>query len=74
MAVEKIYTCDLCGQQRPQADLIRLGIRGLDERPEEAENVDVGTCCRGRPVNDVAAVLAARWAALGVDAAGWARV
>lgn len=55
MGVEKVYTCDLCGQQRPQNELIRLGVRGLDERPEDAENVDVGPCCRDKPINDVAA-------------------
>lgn len=56
MAVEKVYLCDLCGQQRPRAELMRLGVRGLDDRPEDADNVDVGPCCQDKPVSDVLAV------------------
>ena len=56
MGVEKVYTCDLCGQQRPRDQLMRLGVRGLDDRPEDADNVDVGLCCRERPVSDVLAI------------------
>ena len=53
MAVEKVYTCDLCGQTRPRGELMRLGVRGLDDRPEDAENIDVGKCCLDKPVSEV---------------------
>ena len=53
MSVEKVYKCDLCGEYRTRGDLMRLGVRGLDDRPEDVDNVDVGTCCRDKPVSDV---------------------
>ena len=56
MAVSKVYVCDLCGQVRPRGELMRLGVRGLDDRPEDADNVDVGVCCRDKPVSDVLAL------------------
>ena len=56
MAVRKVYGCDLCGQERDRAELMRLGVRGLDDRPEDADNVDVGPCCAGKPVSDVLAI------------------
>ena len=56
MAVSKIYLCDLCGGEQPRAALMRLGVRGLDDRPEDADNVDVGPCCRDKPVSDVLAI------------------
>lgn len=58
MAVSKVYTCDLCGQPAERAGLARLGVRGLDDRPEDADNVDVGPCCRDKPVSDVLALAA----------------
>jgi hypothetical protein len=56
MAVEKVYRCDLCGEFVQRAQLARLGVRGLDDRPEDADLVDVGPCCTGKPVSDVLAV------------------
>ena len=55
MAVEKVYTCDLCGQPRARADLRRFGVRSLDDRPDDVYNVDVGPCCREKPISDVLA-------------------
>jgi hypothetical protein len=56
MGVRKVYGCDLCGQERDRGDLTRLGVRGLDDRPEDADNVDVGPCCQDKPVSDVLAI------------------
>ena len=56
MGVSKVYLCDLCGQPRERGELTRLGVRGLDDRPEDADNVDVGPCCRDKPVSDVVAL------------------
>jgi hypothetical protein len=56
MAVEKVYTCDLCGDAWPRGKLTRLGVRGLDDRPEDADNVDVGPCCQDKPVSDALAI------------------
>jgi hypothetical protein len=53
MGVSKVYTCDLCGQPRPRGELMRLGVRELEDRPEDADNVDAGPCCWDKPVSDV---------------------
>ena len=58
MSVEKVYKCDLCGVHAPRDELIRLGVRLLDERPEDADNVDACLQCHDRPVTDVAAAAA----------------
>lgn len=55
MAVEKVYRCDLCGEFVERGELKRLGVRGLDDRPEDADNVDVGPCCGEKPIVDVIA-------------------
>lgn len=59
MGVNKVYVCDLCGQPRARGELTRLGVRSLDDRPEDADNVDVGACCREKPVSAVVAFAAA---------------
>jgi hypothetical protein len=33
--------------------LVRFGVRKLDDRPEDADMVDVGPCCYDRPISDV---------------------
>lgn len=54
MAVEKVYRCDLCGEYVAKDALVRLGVRKLDDRPEDADSVDVGPCCYGdKPIVDV---------------------
>ena len=58
MSIEKVYKCDLCGEFRQREQLVRLGVRLLDERPEDAENVDACLACRDRPVSDVAGAAA----------------
>ena len=55
MAVEKVYKCDLCGEFTDRAELRRLAVRTLEDRPEDADMVDVGPCCKDRPVSDVLA-------------------
>jgi hypothetical protein len=56
MAVSKVYSCDLCDQDWSRKEITRLGVRGFDDRPEDADLVDVGPCCAGKPVSDVIAV------------------
>lgn len=58
MGVSKVWTCDLCGQPKAREELMRLGVRALDARPEDADNVDVGTCCLFSPVGEVLAFAA----------------
>lgn len=53
MSVEKVYKCDLCGEYVHRDVVRRLAVRTMDDRPEDADNVDVGPCCYQRPVNDV---------------------
>jgi hypothetical protein len=55
MAVEKVYKCDLCGEFVERGELVRLGVRKLDDRPEDADTVDVGPCCGEKPIVDVIA-------------------
>jgi hypothetical protein len=55
VAVEKVYRCDLCGEMVARDQLVRLGVRRLDDRPEDADMVEVGPCCGQRPVLDVIA-------------------
>jgi hypothetical protein len=50
MATSKVWNCDLCGQPVDRADLVRLGVRTADDRPEDADWVDTGKCCAGEPV------------------------
>lgn len=56
MSVEKVYKCDLCGEFRKRDQLIRLGVRTLDDRPEDANNVDVCSTCYDKPVGDAVAI------------------
>ncbi len=58
MSVEKVYKCDLCGEYAQRGGLSRLGVRTLDDRPEDAENVDVCARCGDRPVGEVLAAAA----------------
>jgi hypothetical protein len=55
VAVEKVYRCDLCGEMVARDQLVRLGVRRLDDRPEDADMVEVGPCCGQRLVLDVIA-------------------
>jgi hypothetical protein len=55
VAVEKVYRCDLCGEMVARDQLVRLGVRRLDDRPEDADMVEAGPCCGQRPVLDVIA-------------------
>lgn len=48
------YLCDLCGGQVHPDALTRLGVRGMGDRPEDADNVDVcPSCAAERPAGDV---------------------
>lgn len=48
------YQCDFCGSLVHRDALTRLGVRRMDDRPEDADNVDVCPACQPvRPVTDV---------------------
>ncbi len=49
------FRCDLCGEFRDKATLLRLGVRAPSQRAEDAEIVDVCPGCLDRPVSDVKA-------------------
>ena len=53
MAVEKSWKCDLCSEFVARDALRRLGVRLATDRMEDADVVDVGPCCYGRPVSEV---------------------
>ena len=59
MAVSKVYTCDLCGQSWLREELMRLGVRRPEDRPEDSDYVYVGPCCHDKPVSAVLAVAVA---------------
>ena len=58
MSVEKVFKCDVGGEYRPRAELTRLGVRSMDDRPEDADNVDVCAEHAQRPISEVLAVAA----------------
>jgi len=58
VSVEKVFKCDVGGEFRPRAELTRLGVRSMDDRPEDADNVDVCAEHAGRPISEVLAVAA----------------
>ena len=58
MGVHKVWTCDLCDQEWSRAEIMRFAVRGPDDRPEDADNVDVGLCCRDKLISDVIAIAA----------------
>ena len=58
MSVEKVFKCDVGGELRPRAELTRLGVRSMDDRPEDADNVDVCAEHAQRPISEVLAVAA----------------
>ena len=53
MAVEKVWKCDLCGEFVHPDAVRRLAVRKVSDRPEDADNVDVGPECYSKPVGDV---------------------
>ena len=58
MSVEKVFKCDVGGEYRPRGELTRLGVRTMDDRPEDADNVDVCAEHAQRPISEVLAVAA----------------
>jgi hypothetical protein len=58
VSVEKVFKCDVGGEYRPRAELTRLGVRSMDDRPEDADNVDVCAEHAQRPISEVLAVAA----------------
>ena len=58
MSVEKVFKCDVGGEYRPRGELTRLGVRSMDDRPEDADNVDVCAEHAQRPISEVLAVAA----------------
>lgn len=58
MASEQVWKCDLCGEFVHPDALRRLAVRKVSDRPEAADNVDVGPECQNRPLSDVLALAA----------------
>jgi hypothetical protein len=55
VAVEKVYKCDLCGTAAQRGELAVARVGTADDRPEDAQRVDIGPCCHQRPVSDMLA-------------------
>jgi hypothetical protein len=56
VAVEKVYKCDLCGEFTARETLMVVRVGMPDDRPEDAERIDVGPECRGRLVGELLTV------------------
>ena len=56
MSVEKVFKCDVGGEFRKRGELARLGVRTMDDRPEDADNVDVCAEHADRPISEVLAI------------------
>lgn len=50
MAIEKVYKCDLDGEFISKEDVRRVGVRVIEDRPDNADWLEVGPCCYHRPV------------------------
>lgn len=56
MSIEKVYKCDVGGEFRTRAELMRLGVRTMSDRPEDADNVDVCSEHAARPISEALAI------------------
>jgi hypothetical protein len=56
MSIVKAFVCDIGGETCARDELMRLGVRTMDDRPEDADNVDV--CVQHARLAPVAQVLA----------------
>lgn len=53
MAIERVYKCDLCGEFVAKPDVRRIGVRITEDRPDNADWLEVGPCCRKRELGDL---------------------
>lgn len=53
MAIEKAYRCDLDGEYVAREDVRRVGVRIIDDRPDNADWLEIGPCCHKRPIGDL---------------------
>ena len=56
MSVERVFKCDVGGEFRKRDELTRLGVRTMDDRPEDAEHIDVCDEHAARPISEVLAI------------------
>ena len=56
MSIEKVFRCDVGGEHRKRDELIRFGVRRINERPEDAENIDVCDEHAARPIAEMIAL------------------
>ena len=53
MAIEKVYKCDLDGEFVVKDQVRRVGVRIIEDRPDNADWLEVGPCCHVRLVGDL---------------------
>jgi hypothetical protein len=53
MAIEKVYRCDLDGELTTKDAIRRVGVRLTEDRPDNADWLDIGPCCYSRPIGDL---------------------
>jgi len=53
MAIEKVYKCDLCGEFITKFEVRRVGVRIIEDRPDNADWLEVGSCCYERRLGDL---------------------
>jgi hypothetical protein len=59
MSIDKVFRCDIGGEIRKRDELMRLGVRTMDDRPEDADNVDVCAEHAARTIAEALEVAAA---------------
>lgn len=55
MGVERVYRCDLNGEFVEKDEVVLIGVRKLDDRPEDADWLYIGPCCGEKPIVDLIA-------------------
>ena len=58
MSIDKVFRCDIGGEIRQRGELMRLGVRMMADRPEDADNVDVCDEHAARPISEALAAAA----------------
>ena len=50
MAIVKLYECDLCQKRVQKEDVRRVGVRLIEDRPDNADWLLIGPCCHSQVI------------------------
>lgn len=60
MAIEKVFRCDLDGNETPRDAVTIVRVGTLADRPEDCERFELGPCCVTHPFGDLLKLYAER--------------